>query len=179
MSVIQNMNQFRFLLLPVILLLQFQSCQSQVGTEKADAEKITVMHNENSFKVNKSEAEWKEILSPEEYYVLREAGTERPHTGKYNLHFEDGTYVCNACGEKLFESGTKFDGHCGWPSFDKAIKGKVTEKLDRSHGMTRMEILCANCGSHLGHVFNDGPTETGLRYCVNSLSLDFENDSIK
>ena len=135
------------------------------------------MNKEENYKVQKTEEEWKEILSPEEYYVLRQAGTERPHSGKYNMHFEDGTYVCNACGEQLFESATKFDGHCGWPSFDKAIKGKVTEKLDRSHGMTRMEILCSNCGSHLGHVFNDGPTETGLRYCVNSVSLDFEEES--
>lgn len=165
-----------YFLLVLMILSCYQSCQSQVNKETAKEINQEIMKEENSFKVQRTEAEWKEILTPEEYYVLREAGTERPHTGKYNLHFEQGTYVCNACGEALFESGTKFDGHCGWPSFDKAIKGKIIEKLDRSHGMTRMEILCANCGSHLGHVFNDGPTETGLRYCVNSVSLDFEEE---
>ena len=96
------------------------------------------------------------------------------------MHFEKGVYTCGACGEPLFTSESKFDGHCGWPSFDKEIKeGKILEKTDTSHGMVRTEILCANCGSHLGHVFDDGPTETGLRYCVNSLSLEFEEDSLK
>lgn len=131
------------------------------------------------FNVEKSEEEWKKQLSPEQYNVLRQAATERPFTGKYNLHFEEGIYSCGACGEPLFSSDSKFDGHCGWPSFDKEIKeGKILEKVDTSHGMIRTEILCANCGSHLGHVFDDGPTETGLRYCVNSLSLEFdENDN--
>lgn len=131
------------------------------------------------FNVQKSEEEWKKQLSPEQYNVLRQAATERPFTGKYNLHFEEGIYSCGACGEPLFSSDSKFDGHCGWPSFDKEIKeGKILEKVDTSHGMIRTEILCANCGSHLGHVFDDGPTETGLRYCVNSLSLEFdENDN--
>lgn len=151
----------------------FTSCQSQV---KQETQKSKEMKKEPIFSFNKSEEEWKEILSDKEYYVLRQAGTERPHTGKYNLHFEEGTYKCNACSEPLFQSDTKFDAHCGWPSFDKAIPGKVTERLDRSHGMTRMEILCSNCGSHLGHVFNDGPTKTGLRYCVNSVSLDFNEE---
>ncbi|MBV7440401.1 peptide-methionine (R)-S-oxide reductase MsrB [Weeksellaceae bacterium TAE3-ERU29] len=132
------------------------------------------------FKMEKPESEWKKELTPEQYYVLREAGTERPFTGKYNMHFEEGVYKCAACGEKLFSSSSKFDSHCGWPSFDEEIeKGKIVERLDRSHGMTRMEILCGNCGSHLGHVFNDGPTNTGLRYCVNSLSLDFEKEKKK
>lgn len=160
----------------IFLTLTMISCQSQV---KNDIKKSDEMSKEKSFNVEKTEDQWKELLSPEEFYVLRQAGTERPHTGKYNLHFEDGTYLCNACDEPLFASDTKFDAHCGWPSFDKALPGKVIEKLDRSHGMTRMEILCANCGSHLGHVFNDGPTKTGLRYCVNSVSLDFEEDKSK
>lgn len=159
------------ILLIFVILISFVSCKSQVKTEK-NTEKE--MKKEHIFSFNKTDEEWKQILSDEEYYVMRQAGTERPGTGKYNLHFEDGTYKCNACGEPLFESDTKFNAHCGWPSFDKAIPGKVVERLDKSHGMIRMEILCANCGSHLGHVFNDGPTETGLRYCVNSVSLDFE-----
>ncbi|MFA7687504.1 MAG: peptide-methionine (R)-S-oxide reductase MsrB [Moheibacter sp.] len=130
----------------------------------------------NQFEIMKSAEEWKKELTPEQYAVLREAGTERPFSGKFNMHFEEGTYRCGGCNEPLFTSDSKFDAHCGWPSFDREIeKGKIVEKLDKSHGMLRTEILCAKCGSHLGHVFDDGPTETGLRYCVNSLSLDFES----
>lgn len=125
-------------------------------------------------KVNKTEAEWKKQLTEDEYRVLRQKGTERPHTGKYNLHFENGAYNCNACDEKLFKSASKFDAHCGWPSFDESIPGTVNRILDKTHGMLRTEIVCANCGSHLGHVFNDGPTATGERYCVNSVSIDFD-----
>lgn len=126
-----------------------------------------------SYPIEKSEEQWKAELGPEKYRILRQKGTEYPHTGQYNLHFEDGTYCCGACGEPLFESGSKFDGHCGWPSFDESIPGKVEYAKDTSHGMFRTEILCAKCGGHLGHVFNDGPTPTGIRYCVNSLSLVF------
>lgn len=136
--------------------------------------------NKNNFKVQKTEEEWKQELTPEQYYVLRQAGTERPFTGQYNMHFEKGVYKCGACGEPLFSSDSKFDSHCGWPSFDKEIEeGKILERIDTSHGMVRTEILCASCGSHLGHVFDDSPTETGLRYCVNSLSLDFEEGERK
>lgn len=128
-----------------------------------------------NLKVEKSEAEWKKQLTPEQYYVLREKGTERPHTGEYDLFFEDGTYYCKGCNAPLFKSDTKFDAHCGWPSFDQAISDSaIIEKTDVSHGMIRTEVLCGSCGGHLGHVFNDGPTETGLRYCINSVSLDFE-----
>ncbi len=134
--------------------------------------------NNKQFKVNKTDEEWKAELTEEQYYVLRQAGTERPYTGQYNMHFEKGVYTCAGCGEVLFSSDSKFDAHCGWPSFDREIEtGKIIEKLDTSHGMVRTEILCGSCGGHLGHVFNDGPTETGLRYCVNSLSLDFEEKS--
>lgn len=126
------------------------------------------------YPVEKTEVEWKELLDPENYYVLRQKGTERPHTGKYNLHFEDGTYTCGACHVPLFESNSKFDAHCGWPSFDEALEGAIEYVPDTTLGMKRTEILCANCGSHLGHVFDDGPTATGQRYCVNSLSIDFE-----
>ena len=127
-----------------------------------------------NYKVQKSEEEWKKELSPEQYRILRQKGTEAPHTGKFNLHFEDGKYKCAACGEQLFASDSKFESGCGWPSFDEAIEGKVEYKQDRTYGMIRTEILCATCGSHLGHVFDDGPTETGQRYCVNSASIDFE-----
>lgn len=107
---------------------------------------------------------------------VAQKGTERAHTGKYNLHFEDGTYHCGACNAKLFESDSKFESSCGWPSFSEAIEGAVEYVEDKSFGMTRTEILCANCGSHLGHVFDDGPTPSDERFCVNSASVDFDND---
>lgn len=130
----------------------------------------------SKYRIEKTEDEWKEQLTEEQYWVLRNKGTEMPHSGKYNLQFENGTYLCAACHQPLFESNSKFNAHCGWPSFDASIKGTVDYILDKSHGMVRTEIVCSNCGSHLGHVFNDGPTETGTRYCVNSLSIDFKTD---
>ena len=130
----------------------------------------------NIFPKQASDKYWKENLSEESYRILREKGTEPPFSGKYNLHFENGYYLCIACGNPLFKSGQKFDSGCGWPSFDDAIKGSVKNILDKSHGMIRTEIVCNNCGGHLGHVFNDGPTETGQRYCVNSLSVDFKKE---
>lgn len=126
-------------------------------------------------KIEKTEEEWKKILSPEQYRILREKGTERPWTGEYNDTKEPGSYHCAACDALLFESDTKFDSHCGWPSFYRSAAGEnVTTSVDRSHGMVRTEILCASCGGHLGHVFDDGPKPTGLRYCVNSVSLLFK-----
>ncbi|MFN2423359.1 MAG: peptide-methionine (R)-S-oxide reductase MsrB [Cryomorphaceae bacterium] len=123
----------------------------------------------------KSEDEWKRELSAEEYRVLREKGTERAFTGEYNMHFDNGVYKCRACGNHLFTSDSKFDSGCGWPSFDGQVSPKaVVTFRDTSHGMIRTEICCGNCGSHLGHVFDDGPTESGLRYCVNSVSLKFD-----
>jgi peptide-methionine (R)-S-oxide reductase len=126
--------------------------------------------------INKTDEEWRKQLTPEQYTVLRQKGTERPFTGKFEDHYEPGIYTCAACGNELFQSTTKFDAGCGWPSFYEALdKTKIIEKLDKSHGMMRMEIMCAKCGGHLGHVFNDGPQDkTGLRYCVNSVSLDFK-----
>lgn len=125
----------------------------------------------------KTEEEWKQQLSPEQYRVLREKGTERPFTGKFYLHEEKGIYTCAACGNELFASNMKFNSSCGWPSFDKEIAGgKIKTQRDLSHGMIRTEIMCAKCGSHLGHLFDDGPTETGMRYCVNSVSLDFKKE---
>lgn len=127
------------------------------------------------FDINKSEEDWKKKLSEEQYYILREKGTERPHSGKFLMHKDKGNYTCAACGNILFSSDSKFDSHCGWPSFDKQIGEKnIVTKEDKTHGMSRTEIMCGKCGGHLGHIFDDGPTATGMRYCVNSVSLGFE-----
>ena len=125
-----------------------------------------------------SDAEWRDRLTPEEFTVLREKGTERAFTGEYWNVFEDGVYRCRGCGESLFESDSKFDAGCGWPSFDRAAAdGVIAEAMDTSHGMVRTEIMCQKCGGHLGHVFPDGPSETGLRYCVNSLSVKLDQST--
>jgi peptide-methionine (R)-S-oxide reductase len=121
-----------------------------------------------------NEEELKSKLTPEEYQVLREKGTEAPFSGKLLHDSRDGMYKCKVCGQDLFSSDAKFDSGTGWPSFDKAIPGSVIETDDSSHGMHRTEITCSKCGSHLGHVFNDGPTDTGMRYCLNSVCLDLE-----
>ncbi|BBB26533.1 peptide-methionine (R)-S-oxide reductase MsrB [Amphritea japonica] len=128
----------------------------------------------DDFKVKKTDSQWRDQLTPEQYYVCREKGTERPGTGKYDQHFNAGEYHCVACGEKLFESESKFDAGCGWPSFDApAESDNIKENADSSHGMIRTEVVCNSCGAHLGHLFPDGPTQTGMRYCINSVSIDF------
>ena len=150
------------------------SCQSQ--TKKEENKPTTIKEPPMTYTNVKSEEEWKKILTPEQYEILRKKGTERPGTGEYNHHSAKGTYCCAACGTELFTSDQKFDSHCGWPSFDNNIAGgdRVKQIPDFSHGMIRTEIVCATCGGHLGHIFDDGPTATGMRYCVNSLSLKFK-----
>jgi len=131
------------------------------------------MSNPKSYPLERSEEEWKNQLDEQSYRILREKGTEYPFTGEYNDHFEKGIYCCKGCGTPLYRSENKFDSSCGWPSYDEALPGAIEYIKDNSHGMLRTEIVCAHCGGHLGHVFNDGPTATGLRYCVNSASIDF------
>jgi peptide-methionine (R)-S-oxide reductase len=129
----------------------------------------------NKYEVEKSDAEWQKDLSPAEFAVLRRAGTERPGTGELLGEDRVGIYACRACGNELFRSDTKFESHCGWPSFYESLAGDTVERIeDRSHGMVRTEVRCRKCGSHLGHVFDDAPqTPTGERYCMNSVALRF------
>lgn len=127
-----------------------------------------------SKKIIKTEQEWKQELTPQQYFVLREKGTDAPSESGLTSHFEKGTYHCSACNSQLFESNSKFESHCGWPSFDDSIKGTVLFVSDKTHGMIRTEIICASCNGHLGHIFDDGPKETtGQRYCVNTTSIKF------
>jgi len=148
-------------------------CGATATNSPAARNALTDTNSTMKFPLQRTEEEWRKILTPEQYHVLREAGTERAFTGKYWETKEPGIYRCAACGEVLFKSDDKFDSHCGWPSFSEvAAQGKVIEHRDTSYGMIRTEVLCANCGSHLGHVFDDGPGPKGLRYCINSASID-------
>ena len=125
---------------------------------------------------NVTEQEWGKKLTPEEFHILREKGTEKPFTGEYDKFDKKGMYKCAGCGTELFSSVTKYDSGCGWPAFYEALPDKIEETADNTFGMKRIEITCENCGGHLGHVFNDGPQPSGLRYCVNSISLDFDSE---
>jgi peptide-methionine (R)-S-oxide reductase len=158
-------------LLALFPMLAAGQCKQTDSTQNK-----ATMDSSQNYKVSKTEEEWKAQLTPDEYRVLRQKGTERPFSSEYETLWDSGTYVCKACGAELFKSDTKFDAHCGWPSFYQSIdKSAVREILDTSHGMVRTEVVCANCGGHLGHVFNDGHDQpTGLRYCINGVSLGFK-----
>ncbi len=160
----------------LILILLFVAFFQTSCAQNSSSKNLGITDSINPSQVNLSEQEWKKKLSAQQYYVLREKGTEKPFTGEFYLSKEKGTYKCAGCGESLFTDDMKFESHCGWPSFDKEIAGgKIIQTEDFSAGMSRTEITCAKCGGHIGHIFNDGPTETGQRYCVNSASLTFES----
>jgi methionine-R-sulfoxide reductase len=163
----------------VIAFAAFFACTRPNAAQntKPSASMVKTSAMDTTKKINRTEEEWKAMLTPQQYHVLRDKGTDAPFTGKLTYNKDKGTYYCAGCGNELFTSDMKFDSSCGWPSFDKEIEGgKIKTSRDTSHGMTRTEITCAKCGSHLGHLFDDGPTVTGLRYCVNSTSLEFKKE---
>ncbi|RPH07310.1 MAG: peptide-methionine (R)-S-oxide reductase [bacterium TMED46] len=154
------------------ILLNLDNLSSQVLNED---DKVLNSKEDSEFKkMKRTDSEWRRILTSAEYYILREKGTERAFTGEYDGHFEDGIYVCAGCGHKLFDSETKYRSGCGWPAFFQAMPESVEESEDNSYGMRRIEITCSKCDGHLGHVFNDGPQPSGVRYCINSVSMDFK-----
>ncbi|HUC83468.1 MAG TPA: peptide-methionine (R)-S-oxide reductase MsrB [Flavisolibacter sp.] len=165
-----------FLLVPLAVLLQFCTYSQQTKSATMDStKKHEVYSNTDTSKVNVTDAEWKKVLSADVYHVAREKGTERPWSSPLETIKDKGTYYCAVCGNALFVSDTKFESGCGWPSFYQPIsKGSIIYTPDNSHGMQRTEVQCGRCKSHLGHVFEDGPPPTGLRYCINGVVLDFK-----
>lgn len=160
-----------------MLCISFSACAQQQGNNNKNMKTTATM---DTFEIKKSDDEWRKLLSPVQFNILRENGTERPFTGKYDDLFEEGTYYCAACGTELFTSKTKYNSGCGWPAFyEPSLNKNIVEKKDYSHGMVRTEVLCAKCGGHLGHIFTDGPKPTGLRYCINSGALRFESGKKK
>ena len=174
------MMQRMFLAVLIIICGSMQACLQSNTSPKAIVEKkqgewFVDEKGDTIRYVQKTAAEWEALLDATSYHVLREKGTERAFTGAYNANKKEGTYYCKGCGLSLFSSDTKFDSGTGWPSFYAPIdKTHVEEEIDHAYGMRRVEILCHRCGGHLGHVFEDGPPPTGLRYCMNSVSLDFK-----
>jgi peptide-methionine (R)-S-oxide reductase len=174
----------QIILLITVLQLGIISCQSQSSSSTTNTKEKKVMSTDNknpvysktdTSKVAMSEEDWKKILPSDVYYIARQKGTERPWTSKFEKFNDIGTYYCAACGNALFKSDTKFESGCGWPSFYEPIsKGAIIYTPDNSHGMERTEVQCGRCKAHLGHVFEDGPPPTGLRYCINGVILDFE-----
>jgi peptide-methionine (R)-S-oxide reductase len=163
-------------ILGAALLAGLAGCErAQLDSRTAPKQEVAAPVPSTNDPAMKTEAEWKRALTPEQFRVLREKGTERAYTGRYWNHHEPGRYRCAGCGQELFDSTTKFDSGCGWPSFTTpAATNQVTTREDHSLSMERTEVLCSRCGGHLGHVFPDGPAPTGLRYCINSVSLEFE-----
>lgn len=171
------LKNWNSLMLMGLLCTGFGACSQNSAVQKAtnNAKPVVLENGDTLRKIVKTEEEWKAQLSPEEYAVLRKQGTERAFTGDLWDNHDKGTYTCAACGLPLFHSDHKFESGTGWPSFFQPIKeGYVGSNDDYSHGMERTEVHCARCGGHLGHVFPDGPAPTGLRYCINSISMDFE-----
>ncbi len=166
---------FAILLIFVAAIFTFNTSASEKKQKNDSVKAVSKMEVFNGNKIKKTDEEWKKELTFEEFRVTRQKGTELPFTGKYYKNEKDGMYHCSNCGLPLFSSNTKFESGTGWPSFtDPAVNKNIETRVDKSHGMIRTEVICNRCGAHLGHVFNDGPGTSGLRYCINSVSLDFE-----
>lgn len=168
-----NQPKFNFRIICIVLLatISFTACAQNAGNKNSKQTVKTM----DTFEIKKSDEEWRKQLTPVQFNILREKGTERPYTGEYDKFYEEGTYYCAACGAELFKSNTKYNSGCGWPAFyEPSVNKNIVEKKDVSIGMVRIEVMCAKCGGHLGHVFDDGPKPTGLRYCINSGSMKFK-----